>query len=194
MQTEKAPITTADKLDDASIETTAWFQILHLKQVFRKGWLERGIHPARCESVAEHSFGNAMLCLLLAQGREDLNLERVLRLALIHDLGEVYVGDLTPKDAVDRDAKIAMERDAVNKILGPLPNAAVLIADWEEYEAQASAEARFVKDIDRLEFALQAAHYQTAELMDSADLLKKVGAQLNDKDEFAAFKHLLSAE
>jgi putative hydrolase of HD superfamily len=135
-----------------------------------------------------------MLCLLLAQGREDLNLERVLRLALIHDLGEVYVGDLTPKDAVDRDAKIAMERDAVNKILGPLPNAAALIADWEEYEAQASAEARFVKDIDRLEFALQAAHYQTAELMDSADLLKKVGAQLNDKDEFAAFKHLLSAE
>jgi putative hydrolase of HD superfamily len=109
-------------------------------------------------------------------------------------LGEVYVGDLTPQDAVDRDAKIAMERDAVNKILGPLPNAAALIADWEEYEAQASAEARFVKDIDRLEFALQAAQYQTADLMDSADLLKKVGAQLNDKDDFAAFRHLLSAE
>ena len=67
MQTEKAPLTLPAIDGPLSASVTAWFEILHLKQVFRKGWLERGLPPARCESVAEHSFGNAMLCLLLAQ-------------------------------------------------------------------------------------------------------------------------------
>jgi len=193
MQTEKAPITTADCLAQASIETTAWFEILHLKQVFRKGWLERGIAPARCETVAEHTFGNAMLCLLLAQSRSDLNLEQVLRLALIHDLGEVYVGDITPNDGVDRQQKISMERAAVVKILEPLANGAALISAWDEYESQTTPEARFVKEIDRLEFALQAAQYQAAELIDGEDLINNVGKQLRDQATLAPFSHLFRA-
>ena len=121
MQTEKAPLTLPAINGQTSASATAWFEILHLKQVFRKGWLERGLPPARCESVAEHSYGNAMLCLLLAQQQPDLNVEKILRMALIHDLGEVYVGDLTPTDAVDPKKKYAMEKQAVLKILSGLP-------------------------------------------------------------------------
>jgi putative hydrolase of HD superfamily len=120
MQTEKAPLTLPAINGQVSAAVTAWFEILHLKQVFRKGWLERGLPPARCESVAEHSFGNAMLCLLLAQQQPGLNVEKILRMALIHDLGEVYVGDLTPTDAVDPQEKYAMEKQAVLKILSGL--------------------------------------------------------------------------
>jgi putative hydrolase of HD superfamily len=166
---------------------TAWFEILHLKQVFRKGWLERGLPPARCESVAEHSFGNAMLCLLLAQQQPDLNVEKILRMALIHDLGEVYVGDLTPTDAVDPQEKYAMEKQAVLKILSALPAGKVLLENWEEYEAQVTPEARFVKQVDRLEFALQAAQYEQADLITAADLLQKVGSQLADAPALAPF-------
>ncbi len=190
MQTEKAPLTLPAINVQISASVTAWFEILHLKQVFRKGWLERGLPPARCESVAEHSFGNAMLCLLLAQQQPDLNVEKILRLALIHDLGEVYVGDLTPTDAVDPSEKYAREKQAVLKILSGLPAGETLLENWEEYEAQATPEARFVKQVDRLEFALQAAQYEQADLITAADLLQKVGSQLADAPVLAPFADL----
>ena len=187
MQTEKAPLTLPAINGQVSAAVTAWFEILHLKQVFRKGWLERGLPPARCESVAEHSFGNAMLCLLLAQQQPGLNVEKILRMALIHDLGEVYAGYLTPTDAVDPQEKYAMEKQAVLKILSALPAGKVLLENWEEYEAQVTPEARFVKQVDRLEFALQAAQYEQADLITAADLLQKVGSQLADAPALAPF-------
>ena len=190
MQTEKAPLTLPAIDGPLSASVTAWFEILHLKQVFRKGWLERGLPPARCESVAEHSFGNAMLCLLLAQQAPNLNVEKILRMALIHDIGEVYVGDLTPTDAVDPQEKYAMEKQAVLKILSGLPAGETLLENWEEYEAQITPEAQFVKQVDRLEFALQAAQYQQADLITAADLLQKVGSQLADAPVLAPFAGL----
>jgi putative hydrolases of HD superfamily len=193
MQTEKAPLTLpAINLQD-SAWLTAWFEVLHLKQVFRKGWLERGLPPARCESVAEHSFGNAMLCLLLAQQQPNLNVEKILRMALVHDLGEVYVGDLTPTDAVAPAEKYALEKQAVLKILSDLPAGETLLANWEEYEAQVTPEAQFVKQVDRLEFALQAAQYQQADLITADDLLGKVGHQLAEAKVLAPFKDLFTA-
>ncbi len=190
MQTEKAPLTLPAIDGPLSASVTAWFEILHLKQVFRKGWLERGLPPARCESVAEHSFGNAMLCLLLAQQAPNLNVEKILRMALIHDIGEVYVGDLTPTDAVDPQEKYAMEKQAVLKILSGLPAGETLLENWEEYEAQVTPEAQFVKQVDRLEFALQAAQYEQADLITAADLLQKVGSQLADAPVLAPFAGL----
>ena len=152
-----------------------WYEIVHLKQVYRKGWLQRGIPPEECESVAEHSFGNAMLCLLLLADEPELDPAKVLRLALIHDLGEAYVGDITPQDRVDSVEKSRLETDAIEKILRKLPGGDGLINDWHEYENQTSAEARFVKQVDRLELAMQASVYEhqgkvrAEEFLDSAD-------------------------
>lgn len=138
----------------------AWFEIVHLKQLFRQGWLKRGMKAADCETVAEHSFGNALLCLMLLGQHPELDALKVLKLALLHDIGEAYVGDITPHDNVERADKIRMETEAVVKILGKLPNGDDLIRDWHEYEAQQTPEAQFVKQIDRLELAFQAAVYE----------------------------------
>lgn len=44
-----------------------YFECAHLKQLYRQGWLQRGVPPERCESVAEHTFGVALLSLFLAR-------------------------------------------------------------------------------------------------------------------------------
>ena len=192
MQTEKSPLQTPQSPLPNSPWLKTWFEILHLKQLFRKGWLERGIAPAQCETVAEHTFGNAMLCLLLGQQQPELNLEKVLRMALIHDLGEVYVGDLTPQDNVQKTEKYPLEKAAMTQILRDLPGSQTLMENWEEYEAQETAEARFVKQIDRLEFALQAAHFDQSGLIEGKDLLLKVGTQISDTPEIAPFADVFS--
>ena len=67
-----------------------------LKEVPRTGWLDRDIPVEETESVADHSFGVAMLAWLLAP--DELDRLRVVELALIHDLAESVVGDVTPYD------------------------------------------------------------------------------------------------
>lgn len=177
--TEKAeiPVKLLDQ-DKSTALIETWFEIVHLKQLFRKGWLERGVTPARCETVAEHTFGNAMLCLMLLHEHPELRVERVLRMALVHDLGEAYVGDITPNDNVPKQEKVRLETNAVNKILGKLPGGDQLIADWQEYEEQQTPEAKFVKQIDRLEFAMQASVYEHQGLVDAGEFLGRVAQHM----------------
>jgi len=158
--TEKSPMPLG--LLDESAATPlirAYFEIVHLKQLFRKGWLQRGLPEQYCESVAEHSFGIAMLCLLLLHEHPELDAARVLRFALLHDIGEAYVGDITPQDRVLSAEKTERESAAIQEILAKLPGGDALIADWHDYESQQSEEARFVKQVDRLELAMQASVY-----------------------------------
>lgn len=148
------------KEKNASRLLEALYEINHLKQLFRKGWL-RNISPEKCESVAEHTFGMAMMAWLLAdEFFPELNREKVLKLSLIHDIAEVYAGDTTPYDGLTPEEKNAREREALTKIFSGLPNGDSYISLWEEFENGSSAEAKFVKQIDRLEMALQAAVYE----------------------------------
>lgn len=145
---------------NASRLVEALYEINHLKQLFRKGWL-RNISPEKCESVAEHTFGMAMMAWLLAdEFFPELNREKVLKLSLIHDIAEVYAGDTTPYDGLTPEEKNARELEALKKIFSGLPNGDSYISLWEEFENGSSAEAKFVKQIDRLEMALQAAVYE----------------------------------
>jgi putative hydrolases of HD superfamily len=139
----------------------AYFEFNHLKQLYRQGWLREGIDPAQCESVAEHTFGVAVLAYLLAESYfPELDSCRVLRIALLHDFGEIYAGDITPEAGVSPAEKEARERQAVQQVLGRLPRSQKYLALWEEYEAGSTPEARFVKQVDRLEMALQADVYE----------------------------------
>lgn len=160
----------------------AWYEIVHLKQLYRQGWILRGIAPELCESVAEHSFGNAMLCLLLLPRHPELDQLKVLKLALVHDLGEAYVGDITPQDDIPKAEKNRRESEAVHKILSKIPGGDALIDDWLEYEDQETPEARFVKQIDRLELAMQASVYHSQ------------GKVNPDEFHQAAKKHMVSPE
>ncbi|HBO41094.1 MAG TPA: phosphodiesterase [Spirochaetaceae bacterium] len=153
------------------------FQVMELKRLYRQGWLKRGIDRDQTESVADHVFGTALLCLLLA-GRppfESLDAGKALRLALIHELGEVYTGDITPVDGVSLAEKHQRERHSLERVLGELPQADELRALWLDFETSGSPEARFVRQLDRLEMGLQAVAYKLngsermAEFFDSAD-------------------------
>jgi putative hydrolase of HD superfamily len=142
-----------------------------LKALPRTGWGLRGIDNA--ESVAAHSWGIAALVLVFLP--EDLDTARALTYATLHDLAEVRVGDLTPADGVPRDIKHARERDAMVALCAELPRGAQLVATWDAYEAQSDPEARFVRQLDRLDMALQALVYErstgidTGEFFDSAE-------------------------
>jgi len=150
-----------------------------LKTLRRQGWIDRGVEEP--ESVADHSFRLALLAWLLARTRPDLDAERAAILALAHDVAEAIAGDRTPFDAALRAGaereqlfrqrpiydpesearKTAAERAALAELtaLLPEPAGAALVAAWEEYEAGQTAEARFVRQLDKLETVLQAFEY-----------------------------------
>ena len=149
----------------------AYVQINQLKQLYRQGWLRRGVPRDRCETVAEHTAGVAWLTLLLAPETDGLDAERALRMALIHDLGETHAGDITPADGVSEADKHARERLALQAVVARLPRGGDWLALWEEYELGRSPEARFVREVDRLEMGLQAAIYRAEGLVDPTDFV-----------------------
>jgi len=147
-----------------------YFEFAHLKQLFRQGWLTRNVPPERCESVAEHSFGVAVTALLLAEIHfPELNILKVLRMALIHDLGEVYAGDIIPSHQVPREEKYKLEKESMKRVFCCLPNSDNYLNLWEEFEQGASPEAQFVRQIDKLEMALQASVYQHQQVENLAE-------------------------
>ena len=153
----------------------AYFEANQLKQLYRQGWLRVGIPQERCESVAEHSFGVALLCLLVIEAHfPEADASRAVRIALLHDLGEAYVGDLTPSSGVDKAEKHRLEREAVRRILGKLPRGEAHLALWEEYEAGSSFEARLVRQLDRLEMGLQACIYEGQGVGDLSEFFASV--------------------
>ena len=140
-------------------------EALKLKSLPRTGWLRAGIENP--ESVAAHSWGVAWLSLVLCP--PNLDRGRVLEMATIHDLAEVRVGDITPHDSVSRDDKHRMEDEAMDDLLEVMCHRDELKALWDEYEAGKSKEARFVKQMDKLDMALQAQEYGgLEEFIDSA--------------------------
>lgn len=130
-----------------------------LKTTARAGWGLRGI--AAPESVAEHSHRVALLALVLAS-REPLDVARCVAMAVVHDLAEALVGDITPYDGVGADEKRSREETAMRE-LAALAGDGGLLDLWREYDAAATPEARFVKELDKLETVLQAAEYGSRE-------------------------------
>lgn len=159
------------------IET--YFELNHLKQLFRQGWLRVGIAQERCESVAEHSLFVALLSLFIVDSHfPEADAGRAMRIALLHDLGEAYVGDLTPHDGVGREDKHAMERQAMEQLVGKLPRGAEYLALWDEYEQGSSFEGRLVRQVDRLEMGLQACVYEYQGAGDLSEFFASVAKAL----------------
>lgn len=155
-----------------SPEIKVFIELNHLKRIYRKGWLQRKIPITHCESVAEHTFGVAILALLLAETYfPELDKFTLVKYALIHDIGEIYVGDITPEDQVPKDEKLEAERKAIRNVFEKYPGGEKYIRLWEEYEAAATPEAIFVKQIDRLEMSLQAGIYQSQDYEDMNEFL-----------------------
>jgi putative hydrolase of HD superfamily len=155
-----------DALVDLLLETAT------LKRMPRSGWQMRGV--PHVESVAEHSFGVVFVALALADLIEEearresrsrnLDLEKVLLMALLHDLAEVRLGDLpvSAQRLIPPEVKSEAEASAVEDMLAPLPTAERWTALWQEFEAQTSPEGRLVRDADKLEMMVQCLRYEQA--------------------------------
>ena len=130
-------------------------EAIALKDVPRAGWIRHGIGSP--ESVAAHSWGVSWLVLVLCP--PELDRHRALAMAILHDLPEVRCGDITPHDAISREEKDRLERDALRGLLEGSPRQDELSGAWEEYQSADTAEARFVKACDKLDMALQAERY-----------------------------------
>lgn len=120
-----------------------------LKGVTRKS---RPIGLDRYENSAEHSWQIALLAFSLGEfAPPGIDLQRVVAMLLVHDVGEIDTGDTIVFDEENLAARKAAERAAVERIFGLLPNAhgARLLALWEEFEAGETVEARFAHAADR---------------------------------------------
>ena len=117
----------------------------------------------RQESTAEHSWRLALMAMLLRHEFPALDGDKILRMCLVHDLGEAIGGDIpAPEQARRREegesaGKAEQERRDLVTLLEPLPAALQLEITtlWDEYEAAATPEARLVKALDKLETILQ---------------------------------------
>jgi putative hydrolase of HD superfamily len=131
-----------------------------LKKIPRKGWKNKvGIeHP---ESVADHSYGTAIMAMVLSDSHK-LDTEKILKMALLHDLAESITGDFTPEEISKENKKIA-EGDAMKEILSKLPTNLVVEYDriWQEYIQADTKESILLHEIDKLEMAIQAAKYSS---------------------------------
>lgn len=154
---------------------TVLLEALRLKEIQRTGWVRAGVETP--ESVAAHSWGVAWLVLVLCPRHIDLG--RALALAVLHDLAEVRAGDVTPHCGVSPERKTLDERRALQGMLQGIPRAGQLHGLWEEYEAQGSVEARFVRACDKLDMALQAARYSEQGL-DLQEFVDSALAELDD--------------
>ena len=125
-------------------------EIDKLKSIQRRAPL---INGSRVENSAEHSCHLAMMALVLSQyANEAVNVDRVVRLLLVHDIIEIDAGDTFAFDVAGNLDKAEREQLAAARLFGLLPDdqAAEFRALWDEFEARSTAESRFANAMDRL--------------------------------------------
>ena len=154
-----------------------------LKSKKRKGWIFRGVREP--ETIASHTFRMAIMSWLLSR-RRGLNINKILKMSLIHDLCEVYAGDTTPYDKLlpkDKkkwkkitqewprftkkekgkifQEKYKKENQALERMILKLPPSLKKEIKnlWIDYEKGLTPEGRFVHQVDRVENLLQALEY-----------------------------------
>lgn len=172
-----------------------YLEIAHLKNLFRQGWLQSGIDRSKCESVADHSFMTAILAWMIAeQSEQKLDLEKVLKMSLLHEVGEIYGGDITPNDQLGINEKFLIELDSMKKVLTKFPNSEVWCELWQEFERGKSSEAKFVKQIDKLEMALQAYIYEQNRDLDLKGFYKSAAKVIDSPEIKAILDEVYSSE
>ncbi len=128
-----------------------------LKRISRSGWVEVGSDSP--ESVADHTFRTAILCMLFSD-LQHLDGLKMIRMALLHDLPETVTGDLTPGEKTGET--LERENAAMKHLLCLLPEELQqrYLKLWLEYAEHKTKEAKVVRQLEKLEMALQAREYE----------------------------------
>jgi putative hydrolase of HD superfamily len=146
--TETTPFTLSQRLTQ---QLQFLIEIDKLKEILRQSLLTQS---QRRENSAEHCWHLAMLAMVLSEyANESVDLLRVIKMALIHDIVEIDAGDTYIYDVhYDETVKVQQEQQAALRIFGLLPpdQAVELRSLWEEFEARQTPEATFAAALDRL--------------------------------------------
>ena len=131
----------------------------NLKNISRQGWIDK-LSLDSPESVADHSYSMAIMSMVISD-LENYSSEKILKMALLHDLAESKIGDYTP-DQISKEKKKELENKAFFEIVRNLPDSVrtQYLKIWQEYQENNSPESKIVHQIDRLEMVLQAKLYQ----------------------------------
>ncbi|KAK4544015.1 hypothetical protein LTR36_004513 [Oleoguttula mirabilis] len=144
-----------------------FFHLLErLKTTKREGWRRFGIDHG--ESISDHMYRMSIITMLCPPAlAAKLDIARCTRMALVHDMAEALVGDITPVDGVAKDEKSRREAETMDYIctglLGKVQGgqqAAEMRKVWQEYEDSVTPESHFVHDVDKMELLLQMLEYE----------------------------------
>lgn len=131
-----------------------------LKEVPRTGWVLKGVKNA--ESVADHTWGVSFIWLLLAD--KNLDTEKIMKMIIVHDLGEIVPGDVRweagKKVIGSQLKKREKEMNTMRQLFSEYPNMDEYLSLLKEFNESKTPEAKFVKQIEKLEMALQALIYE----------------------------------
>lgn len=148
------------------------------------------------ESVAEHTWRLCLMALVLHPHFPGVDVGRLLRICVVHDLGEAIGGDVPAPEQAARGGKGGDERGDLLRLAAPLPAARrdELVALWDEYEAAATPEARLAKGLDKLETILQHTQGKNPPDFDYRFNLGYGRAYTADHPVLATLRALLDAE
>ncbi|MES2893900.1 MAG: HD domain-containing protein [Bacteroidota bacterium] len=136
-------------------------QVAFIKEIDKLKYIQRKtklFNSDRHENDAEHSWHLAMMTIVLAEHSDKpINVLKVLKMVLIHDIVEIDAGDTFIYDATKSHTNTAEELIAAKRIFGLLPTeqAAEFITIWNEFEDGTTDEAKFARSMDRFEPLLQ---------------------------------------
>ncbi|KMW45686.1 HD domain-containing protein [Ralstonia insidiosa] len=163
-----------------------------LKNVLRSGHTSTG----RPESTAEHSWRLSLMAIVFADALKELDLLKVLQLCVVHDLGEAIHGDVPATHQHAHPNKSMQERLDLLQLTHMLDTPArnAIVALWDEYEAEATPEARAVKALDKLETILQHNQGANPDDFDYAFNLSYGQRYMQAAPLFATLRELLDAQ
>jgi len=132
-----------------------------LKRIPRTGWKEKGVkYP---ESIADHSFRTAVLGMVLSDS-EKMDTEKIMRMLLLHDIEESVSGDINAiyKAKMNKRYLKNKQERALQVVYSSLPKYLrnKYLSLWKEMEECKTKEAKFCKDVDKLEMMIQASDYE----------------------------------
>lgn len=134
------------------------------KRLLRSGWIREGIKDP--ESVADHSFRVGVLAMVLADKFDSvLDKAKLIKMALLHDIGEAITGDIVTTrwnvmDIKKRDEKERQEREGIKNIFSEINQSDEYLSIFNEMIARDTLESEIFWQIDKLEMAIQAFEYE----------------------------------
>ena len=134
-----------------------------LKYKIRSGWDKShwNVSKDRLESIAEHVYGTCILALSIdSEFKTNLDINKVIKMLVLHELGEVIIGDITPFDNITPEEKMKKEHEAMREVIGDLVNQEEFLSLLFEFDEKKTKEAIFAHHCDKLEADIQAKIYQ----------------------------------